>query len=144
MGVDILIWHYCPPKNALLYPMVHFSTYVVSEFWFCVNSHANRTHFSTAGYYFQMFFSECALIRRDRRALNQFFCRTVEKSGINECLWKLKANVGRPKILSLCFLFLELKELGSSIGDQEPVISTYPTSQKLRGAQRLLFDNGCV
>ena len=30
-----------------------------------------------------------------------------------------------------------------STGDRELIISTYPMSQKLRGAPRLLFGNGC-
>ena len=55
----------------------------------------------------------------------------------------MKANVGRPFILSLRVLFIELKKFRSPIRDQELIISTYPMSQKLRGAPRLLFGNGC-
>ena len=47
-----------------------------------------------------------------------------------------------PLIFTLRVLFIEWKELGS-IGDQELIISTYQMSQKLRGAPRLLFGNGC-
>ena len=36
-------------------------------------------------------------------------------------------------------LFIELKKLGSSIGDRELIIATYPMNQKLRGAPKLLF-----
>ena len=48
-----------------------------------------------------------------------------------------------PKYYFWGFYFLELKEFGSSIGDRELIISTYPKSEKLRGAPRLLFSNGC-
>ena len=34
-------------------------------------------------------------------------------------------------------------KITSSIGDRELIIATYPTNQKLRGAPRLLFGNGC-
>ena len=49
------------------------------------------------------------------------------------------------KTLNIDFegLFIGLKELGFSIGDRELIISTYPMSQKMRGAPRLLFGNGC-
>ena len=44
--------------------MINLSTYLGPEPWFGVKIHANRTHLSTAGYYFLMIFSELPLIGR--------------------------------------------------------------------------------
>ena len=123
---------------------MHFSTYVGSEIWFIwifmLKEHTWQQRDITS----KCFFSELPLIWCVRQALTEFFVNLSKKSGINECLWKLKANVGRLLILTLGVLCIELKEFGSSIGDRELIISTYHMSQKLRGASRLLFGNGCL
>ena len=81
MGVDILKQLFYLLKYALLHPIMHFRTYVGSEFWFCVNSHAIRTHSSTAGYNIQMIFSELPLIGHVRRTLTHFFVELSKKEG---------------------------------------------------------------
>ena len=86
MGVNILNKLYSLTIYGLLHRIMHFSTDVGSEIWFCVNSLANSTHLSTAEFYFVMIFSELCIVVRVRRGLTHFFCGTVEKSGINDCL----------------------------------------------------------
>ena len=58
-----------------------FSIYVGSEFRFCVNTHDNRTHLSTAEYYFLKNFSELALNGRVLRALMHLFVKLSKKVG---------------------------------------------------------------
>ena len=95
-------------------------------------------------YYFQMFFSQnCLLSDVSAEPWLNFFVDLSKKSGINECLWGLKANVGRPLILTLKVLFIRIKGiwfLYRGPGTNNINISLESNTER---PSRLLFSNGC-
>ena len=90
--VDILNRLYYPPKNVFLHPMMHFSTYVGSEFWFVwiviLKEHTWQQRDITS----KCFFLRIASYRTCTPSHDSIFCVHLSKKvgSMNVCEnWKL-------------------------------------------------------
>ena len=66
-----------------------------------------------------------------------FPCAPFPRLETGKAVWVLSFDLSRIRI-NTAFRY------SMSYGDRELIIATYPISQKLRGAPRLLFSNGCI